>query len=182
MTQREGEACFLQVCGAAGLYPPPGWKPDKTVGHGAPVLSSVLACLSLLGAWARSQLNKMWQETMNQGGEGIKEVKLTSGSKSLSLSFQACSGLGCPQLCLSSCSGRWVVAVRTQGWLGTQRRLQERVSFLQQYFYRRGCFLCRTLISKKQQGIGQGCRADVGGSFRLPGIERGLGSQTGLGS
>lgn len=33
---------------------------------------------------------------MNQGGEGIKEVKLTSGSKSLSLSFQACSGLSVP--------------------------------------------------------------------------------------
>lgn len=48
-----------------------------------PVLSSVLACLSPLGARARSQVNKMWQETMNQGDEGIKEVRLTPGSKSL---------------------------------------------------------------------------------------------------
>lgn len=57
------------------------------VGPGAPVLSWVLACLSLLGAWARSQPSKMQQETMNQEGEGIIEVELTSGSKSLSLFF-----------------------------------------------------------------------------------------------
>ena len=61
-----------------------------------PVLSSVLACLSPLGARARSQVNKMWQETMNQGDEGIKEVGLTSGSKSLSFSFWACSSLSLP--------------------------------------------------------------------------------------
>lgn len=48
-------------------------------------------------------------------GEGIKGVELTSGSKSLSLSFQACSGLprmaeseGCPQLCFQIALGaRW---------------------------------------------------------------------------
>ena len=61
-----------------------------------PVLSSVLACLSPLGARARSQVNKMWQETMNQGDEGIKEVRPTSGSKSLSFSFWACSSLSLP--------------------------------------------------------------------------------------
>lgn len=60
------------------------------------MLSSVLACLSPLGARARPQVNKMWQETMNQGDEGIKEVGLTSGSKSLSFSFRACSSLSLP--------------------------------------------------------------------------------------
>lgn len=99
-----------QVCGAGGVLSSQAkegtaWGPlerlfwvgflstsraearSNMVGPGAPVLSWVLACLSLLGAWARSQPSKMRQETMNQGGEGIIEVELTSGSKSLSLFF-----------------------------------------------------------------------------------------------
>ena len=69
---------------------------EETSWGTGPVLSSVLACLSPIGARARPQVNKMWQETMNQGDEGIKEVGLTSGSKSLSFSFRACSSLSLP--------------------------------------------------------------------------------------
>lgn len=62
---------------------------------------------------------------MNQGGgggEGINEVELTSGSKSLSLSSKlalACPCLeesrGCPQLCLSDRARSQVTAERSQG-------------------------------------------------------------------
>ena len=95
------------------------------------MLSSVLARLSLLGAWARSQLNKMWQETANQGGEGIKEVGLTSASKSLSHSFQACSGLSLPGRVQTlppalpfELHRELVIAVRMQSWLGMHRERQ----------------------------------------------------------
>lgn len=73
-----------------------GGGAEETSWGTGPVLSSVLACLSPLGARARPQVNKMWQEIMNQGDEGIKEVGLTSGSKSLSFSFRACSSLSLP--------------------------------------------------------------------------------------
>lgn len=96
------------------------------MGNGALVLSCVLACLSLLGARACSSPNKMWQETMNQG-EGVcvkAHVELTSGSKSLSLSFKlvlTCpcpveSG-GCPQRCLANRTPSQAMAVRPHGWL-----------------------------------------------------------------
>jgi hypothetical protein len=85
------------------------------------VLSSFPAYPPLLGAQARLQLNKMWQETMNQGGEGRREAELASGPKSLSLCFQACSGLSSlrlvafPQQCLPNCTGSWVTARTKDG-------------------------------------------------------------------
>lgn len=50
----------------------PGWGLHK--GLEAPVLSSLPACLSLLGAQARPRPNKMRQETMNQGVKVFKQL------------------------------------------------------------------------------------------------------------
>lgn len=93
--QGEGlpEASQGEICWARPLPSGQGGGRIKNQGAWSPCAFIISSLLPLLGAWARSQLNKMWQETMNQGGEGINEAELTSGSKFLSLCFQACCGL-----------------------------------------------------------------------------------------